>query len=117
MPSTKESVVPKLLAKDRDELSSIVHTIACPQCAAKPGEPCTYKETTSPKKRKGTHDARFFALKKARRTKNKKPISASKYGNVQGHNKEDLRPLASRRLTMREMRDCGAWVPLEEERD
>jgi hypothetical protein len=39
------------------------------------------------------------------------------YTGTQGLNKEDLRPLASRQLTLREMRDAGIWKPLREEKE
>lgn len=31
--------------------------------------------------------------------------------------KEDLRPIASRRLTLREMRDAGIWIPVVDEKE
>jgi hypothetical protein len=98
-------------AKERVEFLPIITTIPCPRCGAQPGEACTYKNNA---RRKGnnSHDARFVALKKSKSTR---PVY-SKYGNVPGHNYEDLRPIASRRLTLREMRDAGIWVPLKEEK-
>jgi hypothetical protein len=63
------------------------------------------------KRKSDAHDARFVALKKSKSTR-----PTSKYGNTQGRNTEDLRPLASRRLTIREERAAGIWHPLKEEK-
>jgi hypothetical protein len=96
--------------KERAEYVPIITTVECPRCNAKPGEPCVYKNNA--RRRGDAHDARFIALRKS---KSKRP-RVSKYGNTQGHNVEDLRPLASRRLTIREERDAGIWRPLKEEK-
>lgn len=95
--------------KEIAELLPRIASIVCPSCGAAVGERCVYRNNA---RRAGDyHHARFIALKRLG-----KP-SVSRYGNrVGGGVTEDSRPLASRRLTLREMRDCGAWVPLKEEK-
>jgi len=95
--------------KERAEYVPIITNVECPRCKAKPGEPCVYKNES---RRRGSvaHDARFVEMRKS---KSNRPRT-TKYGRVHGHNSfEDLRPLASRRLTIREERDAGIWHPLK----
>jgi hypothetical protein len=90
--------------KERLELEPLAIQVECPRCKVKPGERCVYAKFA---RRKGTtHDIRLHAAKQAR---------TSKYGLMHGHNHEDLRPIASRRLTIREERDAGVWHPVKEE--
>lgn len=98
--------MPKPLSdKDRAELLASGLTIECPICLAKVGEECVYKNHGR-RHKDGIkiHDKRLLALKRVDKTRyDGRPI---------GHNVEDLRPIASRRLTLREMRDAGIWVPV-----
>lgn len=106
--------MPSPVSKEmRAQLQEKVLTIECPRCGAKAGEPCIYKNRSRARRFKTTvHDVRFIEVTR----KNAKKPPTSRYGLVQGHNTEDLRPIADRQLTLREMRDAGIWVPLKEEK-